>query len=114
MGGRIASMIADESGVSGLVCLGYPFHPPGKPEKVRIKHLANLDTPALFLQGDRDPLGNKIEVADYPISPNIHLHWLPDGDHSFKPRKKSGFTEQQNWNNALETIILFTDRPELK
>lgn len=114
MGGRIASMIADESGVSGLVCLGYPFHPPGKPEKVRIKHLANLDTPALFLQGDRDPLGNKIEVADYPISPNIHLHWLPDGDHSFKPRKKSGFTEQQNWNNALETIILFTDRPELR
>ncbi|MFT5486908.1 MAG: putative alpha/beta-hydrolase family hydrolase [Paracoccaceae bacterium] len=59
MGGRIASMIADEAGVAGLVCLGYPFHPPGKPEKLRTEHLAGLKTPALILQGERDRFGTR-------------------------------------------------------
>src|ERR1700693_2869203 len=62
LGGRIASMIADEAGVRGLVCLGYPFHPPGKPESLRTKHLETLRTSTLILQGARDPFGKPEEV----------------------------------------------------
>jgi predicted alpha/beta-hydrolase family hydrolase len=109
MGGRIASMVADEARVKGLVCLGYPFHPSGRPDKLRIDHLRCLKTPSLFLQGDRDSLGNKDDVTGYTVSQNIRLHWLPDGDHDFKPRKKSGRTEQQNWGEALDAFIGFIE-----
>lgn len=110
MGGRIASMIADDMGVRGLVCLGYPFHPPGRPEKLRVEHLEALKTPALILQGTRDPFGTKEDVPGYPLSPAIGVHWLEDGDHGFKPRKKSGRTEAQNWAEAIETIAAFATR----
>src|SRR5512145_28895 len=63
MGGRIASMIADQTGVRGLVCLGYPFHPPGKPTQLRTAHLAELRTPALIVQGERDAFGSRQEVG---------------------------------------------------
>ncbi len=109
MGGRIASMVADEAGVRGLVCLGYPFHAPGKPDKTRIEHLRELKTPALFLQGERDSLGNREEATGYPLSPAIRFHWLEDGDHGLKPRKKSGRTEAQNWDEALDEFAGFLD-----
>ena len=64
LGGRIASMIADETGVRGLVCLGYPFHPPGKPERTRTRHLEHLRTPALILQGTRDTFGKPEELRE--------------------------------------------------
>lgn len=92
MGGRIASMMADEHHIGGLVCLGYPFHPAGKPDRLRIEHLKSIETPTLVLQGTRDALGNQQEVATYGLSRRIHIHWLPDGDHSFRPRKSSGRT----------------------
>lgn len=107
MGGRFASMIADEAGVGGLLCLGYPFHPPGKPEAPRIEHLADIRTPALILQGTRDPFGTPEEVAAYPLSPTIRVHWLVDGDHGFKPRKKSGRTEDQNIQEGIEAAARF-------
>ncbi len=107
MGGRIASLVADEAGVAGLVCLGYPFHPTGKPQQLRVEHLQRLKTPTLILQGERDPFGDAQEVATYALSPRIEVHWLTDGDHSFKPRRASGRTEQQNWNEALEKIASF-------
>ena len=110
MGGRMASLIADELGVAGLICLGYPFHPPGKPERQRTAHLASLHTPSLFLQGTRDTLGNKAEVAGYALSPAITLGWLEDGDHSFKPRKRSGRTETQNLLAAVTMAHRFLDR----
>jgi predicted alpha/beta-hydrolase family hydrolase len=83
LGGRIASMIADDVGAAGLVCLGYPFHPPGNPQRTRIKHLENLRTPALILQGTRDPLGRPDEIAQYRLSQKIQMVWIEDGDHSF-------------------------------
>ncbi len=107
MGGRIASMIADEIGAAGLICLGYPFHPPGKPEKLRTEHLAGLRTPSLFCQGERDPLGSRDEVAGYDLSPAIHLEWLVDGDNSFKPRKKSGRTLERNLAEAVTAVSEF-------
>ena len=72
MGGRVASMVADElhaaGRVAGLLCLGYPFHPPGRPEQLRTAHLARLATPALICQGTRDPFGTREEVAGYALS----------------------------------------------
>ena len=108
MGGRIASMVADKARVQGLVCLGYPFHGPGRSiNPDRIAHLENIKTPSLICQGTRDVLGNKIEVNDYTLSKAITLHWLEDGDHSFKPRKSSGLTESENWQSAIGAIIKF-------
>ena len=80
---------------------------PGKPDKLRIDHLQELTTPALFLQGERDSLGNKQDVASYPLSPAIKVSWLEDGEHGFKPRKKSGRTEQQNWDQAIDAFASF-------
>ncbi len=107
LGGRIASMLADEAGVRGLVCLGYPFHPPGQPGKLRTAHLKALRTPALILQGTRDPFGTPEDVAGYDLSERIELAWLEDGDHSFKPRKSSGRTLAQNIAEAVERIAGF-------
>lgn len=110
MGGRIASLVADELGVRGLVCLGYPFHPPGQPEKLRAAHLANLLTPALIVQGDRDTFGTREEVERYPLSPAIEKHFLADGDHSFEPRKRSGRTTAQAWDEAVALVADFLAR----
>jgi predicted alpha/beta-hydrolase family hydrolase len=110
MGGRIASMIADQSGVAGVVCLGYPFHPPGKPERLRTAHLETLKTPALIVQGTRDRLGTTEEVGSYALSNSIEVAWLEDGDHSFKPRKKSGRTLEQNLEAGAGAVIEFIRR----
>jgi predicted alpha/beta-hydrolase family hydrolase len=110
MGGRIASLVADETGVAGLVCLGYPFHPVGKPDKVRVGHLETIKTPTLIVQGERDPFGARTEVARYKLSRAVRVVWMPDGDHSFTPRKSSGRTEVQNWQVALEEVGAFVDR----
>ena len=108
MGGRMASLVADEMGVAGLVCLGYPFHAPGKPPGPnRLEHLEALQTPTLICQGTRDPFGTTEEVPGYALSKAVSLHWLEDGDHGFKPRKKSGRTEEQNWTQALDAIKAF-------
>jgi hypothetical protein len=104
LGGRIASLVADEVGARGLVCLGYPFHPPGRPEKLRTEHLETLQTPALVVQGTRDPFGTPEEVKGYPLSKSIRVKWIEDGDHSFKPRAASGRTEAQNLADAVEAV----------
>ena len=107
MGGRIASMVADEAAVRGLVCLGYPFHPPGQPEKLRTAHLASLKTPALIVQGERDPFGTRDDVAGYTLSPAIRIRWIAAGDHSFKPPARSGRTEGQNVEEAIGIVAEF-------
>lgn len=107
MGGRIASMIADQEKVDGVVCLGYPFHPPGKPQQLRIEHLAALRTPMLICQGEHDPFGHRDEVASYRFSPAIELAWLADGEHSFKPRKASGRLWQDNLDLAADRVAKF-------
>lgn len=107
MGGRIASMVADEQKVDRLVCLGYPFHPPGRPEKTRTEHLRDLSVPTLVVQGERDSFGKPDEVASYELSKKIRVEWLPDGDHSFKPRKKSDTTLEENMETAIKLISSF-------
>lgn len=87
MGGRVASLVADRlypDVVSGLVCLGYPFHPVGRPAQLRTAHLADLKCTTLILQGTRDPFGTRDEVTGYTLSPAITVDWIDDGDHDFK------------------------------
>ena len=115
LGGRMASLIADEAGVRALVCLGYPFHPPGRLDKLRTEHLAELKTPTLILQGERDPFGTRDEAAGYRLSPAIRIAWCPDGDHSLKPRKASGRSQEDNWDLAVDVMHEFlTGRPPVK
>jgi uncharacterized protein len=108
MGGRVASLIADElyaqKRIAGLACLGYPFHPPKKPEQLRTAHLLKLACPALIVQGERDPFGARAEVEGYGLSPTIRLHWASDGDHDLGPRGASGFTRKGNLAAAADAV----------
>jgi predicted alpha/beta-hydrolase family hydrolase len=115
MGGRVASMAADalfDAGrIAGLVCLGYPFHPPEKPTQLRTAHLKGLETPTLIVQGTRDEFGVPDEVATYDLSPSIELLWLEDGDHDLKPRKAiSGFTTAQHLATLADSVHAFATR----
>ena len=107
MGGRIASMVAEEAGVAGVVCFGYPFHPPGRPEKLRTAHLEAIQTPVLIVQGERDTFGRPEEVAGYDLPEQVRVHWMADGDHSLKPRKSSGRTEAENLAEAATEAARF-------
>jgi predicted alpha/beta-hydrolase family hydrolase len=107
MGGRAATMLADDVPCAGVVAFGYPFHPPGKPDNLRTAHLETMRTPTLIVQGERDPFGTRDEVGGYDLSAQIRLRWIDDGDHSLKPRKKSGFTMQGNLAKAMDAAVAF-------
>src|SRR5690606_40723565 len=108
LGGRMASLLAAEGAdVSGVVCFGYPFHPPGKPENTRTAHLPGLSVPMLVCQGERDPFGTREQVAGYTLGQRVSLHWLPDGDHDLKPRKASGVTQAENIAAAARAAAAF-------
>ena len=88
-GGRMASMaVAEGMPAAGLVYLGYPLHPPGKPEKLRDEHLYGLTLPMLFLQGTRDPfaLPGELDPVAERIGPNARISWIDGGNHSFEVR----------------------------
>jgi predicted alpha/beta-hydrolase family hydrolase len=118
MGGRVASMIADElymeGRIGGLLCLGYPFHPPGKPEQLRTQHLKGLKAPALICQGTRDEFGTREEVPGYELSKAIEILWLEDGDHDLKPRKTiSGFSATDHMATMAETVSAWAAKLKL-
>ncbi|MEY3751440.1 MAG: hypothetical protein RLZZ631_390 [Cyanobacteriota bacterium] len=111
MGGRMASLLLDElaeaGAVLGCLCLGYPFHPPGKPDQLRIDHLRAMRRSCLILQGERDSFGKRHEVERYDLAASIAVEWIPDGDHSFKPTKRSGLSEADNLDRAVERCDQF-------
>jgi predicted alpha/beta-hydrolase family hydrolase len=111
LGGRVASLAADEllaqGLINGLVCLGYPFHPPEKPDNLRTAHLADLRCPTLIVQGERDPFGARSEVEGYRLSPAIRFVWAGDGDHDLGPRGGSGFTRSGNLALAADAVSAF-------
>jgi predicted alpha/beta-hydrolase family hydrolase len=115
MGGRVASMIVDEQRaagkVAGLFCLGYPFHPPGKPESLRTAHLQKLESPALICQGTRDIFGDQSEVPRYDLSGNVEIRWFEDGDHDLRPRKAiSGFSHADHMTSMAEAVAEWSKR----
>jgi predicted alpha/beta-hydrolase family hydrolase len=107
MGGRMASLLADELGADALVCLGYPFYAVGKPEKPRVEHLAELKTRTLIVQGERDALGNRAAVEGYELAPGIEVIWLEAADHDLKPLKASGFSHEQHLAAAAGKVAAF-------
>jgi predicted alpha/beta-hydrolase family hydrolase len=112
MGGRVAATLAaDENiNVAGVMCLGYPFHPQKKPEKLRLAPLQETKKPILILQGARDALGTEDEIACYEISEKCQCIFFSDGDHNLKPRVKSGFTHNQHINSAINDMSHFIDK----
>src|SRR5262249_26392449 len=95
MGGRIATHLvagddADELGIRGVVALGYPLHPPGKPEQLRAAHLSRIRVPILIVQGERDPFGTPAELQHVleTISASVTLHVVENGDHSLAPSRQ--------------------------
>ncbi len=107
MGGRIASLLAAEGEPgTGLIFLGYPLHPPGKPEKLRAEHLGRIACPMLFIQGERDRLCDletlRRVLAD--LSAPVTLHVIPGGDHSFKVPKRTGRSEAEVWQEIVTVM----------
>ncbi|MET1254354.1 alpha/beta fold hydrolase [Aliikangiella maris] len=115
MGGRVASLLATESApdfklefkISGLIAFGFPFHPANKPEKFRGEHLAHISIPTLILQGERDSMGKPNEIEGHALSKQVCVEYLADGDHSFKPRVKSGLTLADNLQTAADKVADF-------
>ncbi|MGB0361399.1 MAG: alpha/beta family hydrolase [Endozoicomonas sp.] len=116
MGGRMATLLVDQYeseennspiSVQGVVCLGYPFYAAGKQDKPRTEHLMKLETSVLILQGERDAMGDFTAVSDYSLSPDISIHWLPDGNHDLKPRKVSGYSHENHLQTSASMIHEF-------
>lgn len=115
MGGRMATMLACDDQltaairqqIKGVAALGYPFHPPGKPESLRTAHLQHFGEPLFIAQGTRDALGSREEVAGYPLDAAIQWLWLEDGNHDLKPRKASGYCHQDHINAAIKGLADF-------
>ena len=107
MGGRMATLILESSPAIGAVVFGYPFHPPGKPEKLRTEHLQEMTKPVLVLQGERDTFGKQEEVSAYGLSERVTCEFFKDGDHSLKPRKASGLTQSQHIEAAVSSAVSF-------
>lgn len=111
LGGRVASMMAqqcfEDGKIAGLVCLGYPFHPPGKPDKLRTAHFARYNCPTLICQGENDPFGKRTEIEGYDLPAGFQFHWAPFGNHDMTPPKRSGLTGPDNWTAAAAAVADF-------
>lgn len=111
MGSRVAATLASDEDIclliQGVFCVGYPFHPVNKADKLRLEPLQNTRKPIFIVQGERDTLGSQAEIVNYKISNLCRCIFLADGDHSLKPRVKSGFTLAQHMESAVNGIKLF-------
>jgi len=114
MGGRMASLLAADTEfplpIAGVIALGYPFHPPGKPSVLRTDHFSAMTAPFLICQGERDPFGTKDEITTLHLPQTIEIAWFPDGNHDLMPRRKSGIAPEENLNGAISAISGFMNR----
>lgn len=108
MGGRIASQVAagEARGLAGLVFLGYPLHPPGRPDRLRSAHLQDVKAPMLFVQGSRDAFGTPAELQPIisRLEPAADLFVVEGGDHSFKVPKSAGVRQQDVYRAVQDRI----------
>ena len=119
MGGRVAATLISKDlnseyltdnvklAIKGVICLGYPFHPVKQLEKLRLEPLQKTQKSVLIVQGDRDALGNQQEIALYDLSSQCQFVFLEDGNHDFKPRVKSGFTQEVHIKSAANAMVRF-------
>src|SRR5882724_10541059 len=112
MGGRIASQVAAVApdNIAGLVFLGYPLHPPGRPDKMRDEHLKDIQAPMLFVQGARDAFGTAAEIQAVIKKRRLpaEIYVIEGGDHSFKVPKSLGVPQQQVYENTMDTVAEWT------
>src|ERR1700690_476023 len=112
MGGRIATQVAAQGDVdgAGLVLLGYPLHPPGRPRQLRAAHLPSVRAPMLFVQGSRDPFGTPAELAPIveTLARGTRLFVVEGGDHSLGVPKRSGETLEMVIARVADEIARFT------
>jgi predicted alpha/beta-hydrolase family hydrolase len=110
MGGRVAAIDAGrpyEEPVAGVVCLGYPFHGPGRPEEIRLEPLRGSLLPTLIVQGERDEFGSRAEVETLDVGPAARFVWIEDGSHDFGPRGASPATLKGNVAAAADATAAF-------
>ena len=110
MGGRVATHLAAEGfACAGLVVLGYPLHPAGKPLERREQHLPTVKVPTLFISGTRDAMAERalLEKAVGTLGGPTTLHWIEDGDHSYAPPARSGRSTRETWDEAMDAVIAF-------
>ncbi|MDT8894957.1 alpha/beta fold hydrolase [Halomonas sp. I1] len=107
MGGRVASMLAARDGAAGLALCGYPFHPPRRPDTLRLDHWPELTCPTLVVQGERDPFGTRSEVEGYELPSVAEVRWLKDGEHDWRPRRASGVTQSELIHEGARRIAEF-------
>jgi predicted alpha/beta-hydrolase family hydrolase len=113
MGGRICSLVAgdavDPVPALGLAMLGYPLHPPGKPDTLRVEHFKRLTMPVLFASGTRDAFGTPAELKRHAkkVKGPVTFHWVETGDHGFKPLKASGLTAADALRGVAEAVVGF-------
>lgn len=112
LGGRISTlMAADGEAMDGLVLLGYPLHPPGKPDRQRVEHFPEVSVPALFLQGTRDALADLdlLRPALERFKGRTTLHVVEGGDHSFAVLKRSGRTPDEVLDELASATAAWVD-----
>lgn len=111
MGGRMASLLAASrecAYIKGVACFGYPFHPPGKPDRWRTDHFMEIPCPLAIFQGTRDPFGKPEELAARPGLPaRVSVHWLEGGNHDLRPLKKQGLDENALIDEAAARAAAF-------
>lgn len=111
MGGRVATLVAAmpemKNNIQALILLGYPFHPPQKPQSLRTKPFKEILIPTLIVQGTRDPFGTKEDVTSYHLPKSVKFFWIEDGDHDLKPRTSSGQIHVEALNKAAHAIACF-------
>jgi predicted alpha/beta-hydrolase family hydrolase len=109
LGGRMASHLAAAGApIDALVLLGYPLHPPGRPDRLRTAHLAAIRVPALFVQGTRDAFGDDAALAPFAAAmPHATIHPIAEGDHGFRVPRRTGRTERAVWDDVLAAVVRF-------
>ena len=113
MGGRVSVMVGGlDLGprVAGVVVYGYPFHPPGQPDALRLAPIEALRLPTLILQGERDEFGARAEIETYAIPAGVEIDWIEDGSHDFGPRGQSPATLKGNIAHAARATAAFAAR----
>lgn len=113
LGGRIAShVVAGGLAADGLVFLGYPLHPPGRPDRLRSAHLNQISVPMLFVEGSRDPFCplETLEKVRADFTAPVEIAVIDNGDHSLRVRKSSGRSTEEAWGEAVEQVANWIKR----
>ncbi len=116
LGGRVATVLLTDAEaikklngrkIRGCICLGYPFHPPGKPERLRTEHLFKLAHPLHIVQGEKDLLGSLQDIQGYQLPKGISIDYVEGGNHDLKSARKYGVPHEEQISRAAHNVYTF-------